>query len=465
MSDVAAAITEIFDASALPALSAYTRIECLSPAFEETWASVGEIDRATELLRGWAAERELDASVEVVRLPGRTPVILGEVPGDERRGTTLLYGHLDKQPALGPWREGLAAFTPVFEGDRLYGRGTADDGYATFLAFSVLEAMARHGVERGPVVVLIEASEESGSPDLESYLDHLSARIGTPDLVICLDSGCASYDRLWVTTSLRGVLVGTLTVAVLREGVHSGHAGGIVPSSFRIARELLSRVEDEHTGRILLPALHGPGLPEHRRSELRSVAAEFGEAAAGHFPVVEGLALQGDDAAARLAAGTWEPCLEITGAAGLPEPSAGGNVLRPATTFKFSVRLPPNADALAAAAVLSETLSADPPAGSAVTVRLEQPGQGWDAPSTSAWLKEALDSASVARFGAPPASLGLGGSIPFMAALGSRFPRCQFLATGVLGPESNAHGPNEFLHLPTARRLGAVVADVLAAAP
>ena len=465
MKAVAESVTALFCDEALPTLREYTAIECLSPAFDADWETHGALDRAAALLAEWCAARAVEGSVEVVRLAGRTPVILAELPGEAERGTTLVYGHLDKQPALGPWREGLAAFRAVQEGDRLYGRGTADDGYATFAAFSALEALARHEVSRGRVVVLIEGSEESGSPDLDAYLDHLAPRIGEVALVICLDSGCATYDRLWVTTSLRGVLVGTLTVSVLTEGVHSGHAGGIVPSSFRLARSLLSRVEDERDGSILLPELLGPGIPAHRRAQIAEVAAQFGEAAAGQFPLVGGLQLSGEDAASRLEAGTWGSALEVTGASGLPEPAAGGNVLRPSTTLKLSVRLPPNADAVAAAAALTATLTAAPPAGAAVTVAMEQPGQGWDAPDSAPWLEEALRGASLEHFGEPPAALGLGGSIPFMAALGLRYPGCQFVATGVLGPESNAHGPNEFLHLPTACRVGAVVAEVLAAAP
>jgi acetylornithine deacetylase/succinyl-diaminopimelate desuccinylase-like protein len=461
---VAETIAEVFDRAAMPVLVEYAAIECLSPAFDADWSSHGELDRAAELLAGWCRERSVDAEIEVVRLAGHTPVIFAELPGDPARSTTLIYGHLDKQPALGPWREGLGAFTPVLEGDRLYGRGTADDGYATFIAFSALEAMAHHDIARGRVVVLIEASEESGSPDLEAYLDHLAPRIGEVALVICLDSGCATYDRLWVTTSLRGVLIATLTVSVLTEGVHSGHAGGIVPSSFRIARALLSRIEDERDGSILLPELHGPGLPPHRRTEIAEVAEQFGTDAAGIFPLLEGLVLE-PDATERLIAGTWAPSLEITGAAGLPEPVAGGNVLRPQTTLKLSVRLPPNADAELAAAALRERLLDAPPAGAVVDVTMEQPGQGWDAPGSAGWLTEALRDASVEHFGAPPAALGLGGSIPFMAALGLRFPDCQFLATGVLGPESNAHGPNEFLHVPYGKKLTAAVADVIAAAP
>jgi acetylornithine deacetylase/succinyl-diaminopimelate desuccinylase-like protein len=460
----AALAQRCFD-DALPVLCDYTRIECLSPSFDPDWERRGEIERAATHLAEYCRSRQIPgATVEVLRHEGRTPLLLVEVPGDASRGQTLIYGHLDKQPPLGAWREGLAPFEPVREGDRLYGRGTADDGYATFAAMAGIEALLATGATHGAVSVLIEASEESGSPDLDAWLDELAPRLGTPALVICLDSGAASYDRLWVTTSLRGVLVGTLTVSVLSEGVHSGHAGGIVPSSFRIARELLSRIEDERDGTILLPECNSLP-PEHRVEEIRAVGELFGEVAAGLFPALPGLKLAGSDASDRILRGTWGPALEITGAAGLPAPGDAGNVLRPSTTLKFSLRLPPNVDAPRSAAALAAALSADPPEGAQVRVELEEPAQGWDAPKSAAWLADALEAASLEHFGAPSAKLGLGGSIPFMASLGRRYSGVQFLATGVLGPESNAHGPNEFLHLPTARRLAAVVADLLAVAP
>jgi acetylornithine deacetylase/succinyl-diaminopimelate desuccinylase-like protein len=201
----------------LPALAEYTRIPCLSPAFDPDWAERGAITEAAELLRAWAHEQDRGARHRDRAAAGRTPVLLVENGGTG--DPILIYGHMDKQPPLGDWRPGLSPFEPVREGDLLYGRGTADDGYALFAAVTAL--LAADG-GRGRVVILIEASEESGSPDLSAYVEHLRTRIGTPTLVICLDSGCLSYDRLWLTSSLRGNLVANVRVDVLTEGVHSG---------------------------------------------------------------------------------------------------------------------------------------------------------------------------------------------------------------------------------------------------
>jgi acetylornithine deacetylase/succinyl-diaminopimelate desuccinylase-like protein len=403
--------------------------------------------------------------VEPIALDGRTPVLLCVIePTDpEASSNTLIYGHLDKQPPLGAWREGLHAFTPVLEGDRLYGRGAADDGYALFAALTAVEAVEESGGAHGRIVILIEASEESGSPDLDAHIDRLSDQIGLPDLIICLDSGCASYDRLWVTTSLRGLVTGTVRVEVMREGVHSGHAGGIVPSPSRIMRKLLDRIEDVDTGDVILSAL-GSEVPPQRRAEMAAVAVDLGEAGAGIFPLLEGVEPEGSTAVERIERGTWRPALAVIGQEGLPPIADAGNVALPDLALKLAVRIPPDVDAELAAAALRTALVADPPTGAHVSFEIEQAARGWNAPPLDPVIAAALESSSVARFGRKASALGLGGSIPFLGTLGTRFPRAQLLATGVLGPESNAHGPNEFLHLPTARSLTCTIADLLRAA-
>lgn len=456
----------LFDEAALPTLTDYVRIPCLSPSFDEDWEANGHLLRAARMMADWARARPLPGLVvNLLEPPALTPLIFCEIPptpGCEGVGLTLLYGHLDKQPPLGDWREGLHPFEPVQEGDRIYGRGIADDGYALFTSLLAVEAGLAAGGAHGRCVVLIEASEESGSSDLDAHLETLADRIGEPSLVICLDSGCATHDRLWVTTSLRGMVIATLRVDVLHEGVHSGMAGGAVPSSLRILRQLLSRVEDDATGELRLPEMH-VAIPEQRLQEMDEVAAELGEAAGGTFPAVDGLQLHGASPAERLANRTWRPAMELTGMDGVPPIAAGGNVLRPWTAVKMSIRLPPTCDAGAALAAVHRAVTTDVPAGARVQFEGEAVG-GWHAPETAPWLAAASSAASVAYFGAEPRSIGEGGSIPFLGSLAARFPEAQFLATGVLGPGSNAHGPNESLHLPTARSLTAVVGHVLDAA-
>jgi acetylornithine deacetylase/succinyl-diaminopimelate desuccinylase-like protein len=451
VTDLGAAIDAAWDERVLPALSDYTRIPCLSPAFDPEWAEHGHIAAAAQLLRQWVDAQGTGLSTELVQLPGRTPVLLADngQPGD----AIVIYGHMDKQPPLGEWRAGLSPYEPVREGDLLYGRGTADDGYSTFAAGT---ALAATGGGQGRVLMLIEASEESGSPDLAAYLEHLSARIGRPRLVICLDSGGLSYDRLWLTTSLRGNLVTTVTCEVLTEGIHSGQGGGVVPSSFRILRRILSDIEDEETGRIVLRQLAGSGIPEMHLANLRAVAQEFPDSAA---PVVDGLKLLASDPVQRLVARTWGAALEVTGADGLPTPRDGGNVLRPSTTLKFSLRLPPDVDATAAADAVISAIRTDE--GAHLTIDMEAAAQGWVAPPLDDGIASVLERVSKERFGRTFAGVGEGGSIPFLADLQKGFPGTQFVATGVLGPHSNAHGPNESLHIPMAKAVTHLVAELV----
>jgi acetylornithine deacetylase/succinyl-diaminopimelate desuccinylase-like protein len=444
-------IDEHWESQVLPALCEYTRIPCLSSAFDPDWEERGAIMAAAELLRDWVRAQDASLATEIVQLPGRTPVLLVDngAPGDP----ILVYGHMDKQPPLGEWRDGLGPYEPVREGDRLYGRGTADDGYATFAAVTAL--LAAEGGQ-GRVLVLIEASEESGSPDLSAYVDHLRDRIGTPRLVICLDSGGLSDDRLWLTSSLRGTLVVTVTVDVLTEGIHSGLGGGIVPSSFRILRRILSRIEDQDTGRILLPELLGAGIPEVQLANIRAVAEEYPTPS---VPAVDGLRLLADDPVELLAAGTWSAALEVIGADGLPVPLQGGNVLRPSTTLKLSLRLPPDVDAQVALDALISAMTTDE--GAHVTIDVEHPAQGWIAPALGDTVAQTLRAVSLERFGREPRSIGLGGSIPFLPDLQKGFPGTQIVATGVLGPHSNAHGPNESLHIPMGKAVTHAVAELL----
>jgi acetylornithine deacetylase/succinyl-diaminopimelate desuccinylase-like protein len=465
--DIALATAErIWEGEILPALAEYIRIPNKSQAFDLQWREHGHMERAVSLVEAWCRRQPLPGlSVEVHRLPGLAPVILMEVPasGPSRPDdTVLLYGHLDKQPEMTGWREGLSPWAPVREGDRLYGRGGADDGYAAFASLAALRLLHEQGVPHGRCVVLIEAGEESGSPDLPAYIEALGARIGRPSLVVCLDSGCANYEQLWSTTSLRGLVGGVLRVEVLTEGVHSGVASGIVPSSFRVVRQVLSRVEDERTGGILLDALH-TAVPAQRLAQIEASARVLRADVHGAFPFAPGAGPVTNDVVELLLNRTWRPALAITGADGLPSVLAGGNVLRPFTAVKLSMRIPPRVDAGAAAAALKEALEKDPPYGIRVVFTAEASAAGWDAPPLAAWLEAATDAASRAFFGKPAMAMGEGGTIPFMAMLGEKFPEAQFLITGLLGPGSNAHGPNEFLHIPTGKKLTCCVASVVAA--
>jgi len=453
----------IWDEDIIPVLADYIRIPNKSPSFDPDWEKHGYMEQAVAMFAAWAEAKLKQfpgASLEVVRAKGRTPLILVEIPGSAP-GTVLMYGHLDKQPEMVGWAEGTGPWEPVLKDGKLYGRGGADDGYAMFASLAALLALKEQGIAHARAVILIEASEESGSPDLPFYVDHLSARIGTPDLVVCLDSGAGNYDQLWLTTSLRGIAGGNLTVRVLTEGVHSGAASGIVPSSFRILRSLLSRIEDEATGRITLPDLFVE-IPPARQKQAKDTAAILGDEVWSGLPFAGDTRPMRDGNAELLLEKTWRPQLAVTAMDGYPLPANGGNVLLPFSIAKLSVRLPPTLDAGKAQAVMKNALEADPPYNALVEFDAPHGDNGWNAPALAPWLETSLNQASMAAFGKPVAFHGEGGSIPFMAMLGEKFPGTQFVVTGVLGPHSNAHGPNEFLHIPFAKKLSACITQILA---
>jgi len=453
-------VDETWISSIVPTLEQYIRIPNQSPLFDPDWKRNGHMHRAVALARAWVESQQVKGlTIDVHEIEDRTPVIFMEIEGDPS-STVLMYGHLDKQPAMVGWEKGLGPWTPVLRDGKLYGRGGADDGYAIFATISSIKSLQQQGLAHSRIVVLIECCEESGSLDLPAYMDLLAERIGTPRLVICLDSGCGNYDQLWMTTSLRGSIVGNLTVEVLTEGVHSGDASGIVPSSFRILRQLLDRIEDAKSGNIIPEWLHVE-VPETRMKEAKETARVLGDETWNKFPFVHGMQPVTKNPLEALLNRTWRPMLAYTGQAGFPDLVQGGNVLRPKTSVKLSLRIPPSLDATDLERKLKELLESDPPYGAKVFFEPEKGGAGWVAPEIAPWLEQSVERASQTYFGKGAMTFGEGGSIPFMGMLGTRYPQAQFLITGVLGPASNAHGPNEFLHLDYAKRLTACVAQVL----
>ena len=477
--DAAAAQRQIdaqWDGDIVRQLTDYIAIPAKSLAFDPSWAQHGFIDTVVRNAAQWVeAQKVPGLKLEVVRIDGRTPVIFFEIEGTKAGATqtALMYGHLDKQPEFSGWRADLGPWTPRLEDGKLYGRGGADDGYAVYAAIAAVQALKAQKLPHPRIVGLIETSEESGSPDLLPYIDALRPRLGDVGLVVCLDSGAGNYDQLWLTTSLRGMAAGTLKVEVLTEGVHSGDASGLVPSSFRILRQVLDRLEDSATGR-LLPASFHCDIPAERIEQAQATARILGDDLFKRYPWVHYdcggkdqsvLPMSGDPVEALLAR-TWRPTLSVTGAEGLPALQDAGNVLRPYTAFKLSLRLPPLVDAAQAVQQMKRLLEDNAPYQAKVT--FDSAGgaaTGWNAPASAPWFAQALDAASLAHFGAPCGYIGQGGTIPLMSQLSEGFPTSQMMVCGVLGPKSNAHGPNEFLHLAYAKRLTAAVAEVIARMP
>ena len=471
-------VSHAWDTDIVARLTDYVAIPAKSPMFDSAWDANGLLETVVRNTAQWIESQKVAGlSVEIIRLPGRTPVLFFEVASTRSAAlattqTVLMYGHLDKQPEFSGWRKDLGPWTPKYEDGKLYGRGSADDGYAAYAAIAAIQALKSQGVGHPRIVGLIETCEESGSYDLMPYIDALRPRLGEVGLVVCLDSGAGNYDQLWLTNSLRGMVSGVLKVEILTEGVHSGDASGLVPSSFRIMRQVLDRLEDSATGR-LLPASFHCEVPAERLTQAQATADILGDEIYKRFPWAHydcGGSTQfalptTTDPLQALLNRTWNPTLSVTGVEGMPELSNAGNVLRPYTAFKLSLRLPPLVEAAPAVAKLKALLEDNAPYQARVTFEKAAGATGWNAPTTAPWLESALDSASKAHFGASCGYIGQGGTIPLMNMLSLGFPKAQMMVCGVLGPKSNAHGPNEFLHVPYAKKLTAAVAQVIASLP
>ena len=468
-------VSNQWDTDIVRQISDYIAIPAKSPGFDKDWVANGYIETVMRNAAAWVEAQKVEGlKLEIVQLEGRTPVLFFEVAatGTAMTDTVLMYGHLDKQPEFTGWRSDLGPWTPKYEDGKLYGRGGADDGYAVYASIAAVQALKSQGVAHPRIVGLIETCEESGSYDLLPYVNALRSRLGNVALVICLDSGAGNYDQLWLTTSLRGMAGGLLKVEVLTEGVHSGDASGLVPSSFRIMRQVLDRLEDSKTGR-LLPASFHCEVPADRLAQAKVTAAILGDEIHKRFPWAHydcggstAFALPTTtDPVEALLNRTWKPTLSVTGADGFPALKDAGNVLRPYTAFKLSLRLPPLVDAGEAVQELKKLLEDNAPYQAKVTFEGGGGATGWNAPSITPWFDRALNSASQAHFGNSCGYIGQGGTIPLMNMLSEGFPTAQMMVCGVLGPKSNAHGPNEFLHVPYAKKLTAAVAEVIAALP
>lgn len=453
-------IYNFWDSKIIPTLVDYIKIPNKSPSFDPDWEKHGHMDRVLDLAANWTEKNKpVDSEMIIKKSAGRTPLLLLDIPGT-KKGNILMYGHLDKQPEMEGWNDDLGPWKPIIKDEKLYGRGGADDGYALFASIASINALKEQKIDHPRILVLIEFSEESGSPDLPHYMDLCSDIIGSPDLVICLDSGAGDYKRFWTTTSLRGLIGLKMKVSVLKEGVHSGGASGHVPSSFRVTRSLLSRLEDEKTGEILLEELNTK-IPYYRIEETKNLISILGNEVVEEFPWKNGMKPSTDDNVEGVLRRTWRPALSIVGSDGMPSTANAGNVLRPYTTLQLSMRIPPMVDPKKAVDAIEKILKDDIPYGASVELEFEEAAEGWNAPESKTWLLDAIEKASKEYFNEMPCTIGEGGTIPFMAMLGKQFPEAQFVITGVLGPQSNAHGPNEFLHIPFAKNLTCCISSII----
>ena len=454
---------ELWEDSIIPSLSEFIGIEALSPGFEPDWELKGELNSAIELFSSWLVDQELDGmAYKIHQIEGRTPVLLVTVEGTGP-GEVIFYSHLDKQPSREHlWSEGLHPLKAVRRDPWLFGRGALDDGYGGYVCVTALKMLQEQGVPYPRSHFLIETCEESGSYDLPPYLDELTQELGNPNLIVVLDSGGPDYEHIWVTEALRGLVAGTLSVQVSNEGVHSGMSGGVIPSSFRIQRILLDRVEDSNSGEILIPEMHVE-ISDKVRKEAEDLGGLLGDELWSQLPVVDNLKPQNEGAVEILLDMNWRPAMSVIGADGLPPTQTAGNVLRTNTDLKLSFRIPPGVSAEKIDIILKEKFEQNPPYGATVEYIPDAAADGFHAPAMDGKLAEALNEASMHISGLPPMATWVGGTIPFMAMMQEKYPKAQFLCTGTGGPGNNAHGPDEKMHIPSSKRLTAVLSATIAA--
>ena len=452
-------IDKQWDESALPSLCDFIEIPALSPSFDADWEENGYLDAAIETFVSWVKSLPLEkTTISVHRLKNRSPLLLITIEG-EVSNEVLFYSHLDKQPEATGWSEGKGPWKPVIEDGWLFGRGSVDDGYGGYAGILSVLGLQEQGISHPTCRFLIETGEESGSPDLELYLDELKSQLGTPDLVIVLDTGGMDYDRLWVTQSLRGIVAGTLSVKVSSVGVHSGHGSGVMPSSFRLARQLLSRLEDENTGEILPEWLHLKINDEMKNTCSEIVKMKGDEMK--DFPLLEGVKKQVEDPLDIFMTMNLKPSLSVIGADGIPPIEAAGNVLRTNTDLKISIRTPPGIDASTVANKVQKLFEENPPNGAHVTAKMTEVADGFLSPKLPEAISSALEEACKEFYGKNSMSLFIGGTIPVMAMLQSRYSDSKFIITGAGGPGGNAHGPDEKLHISTAKKVTKCMSSVV----
>ena len=450
---------------ALEGLKNQIRVPNLSPAYDPEFHTNGLIVKAIDTCKAWIESQGIKGlTTKVFNDKGREPLLMVKIDGYKPDASYVLtYGHLDKMPHLDPkgWSEGLSATNPVVRGDNLYGRGSNDDNYNPFLIISSLKYLQEKNLPYPKMMMILETGEESGDEEITRYFKELKDEIGNPGFIFILDGACMNYETFWSCVSLRGVINGSLTVQHLATPCHSGMATGLVPSTFRIARQLLSRIEDEKTGEILLKEANLPEIPAARVEATRKCAQVYGDHAADVLSLLPGSKLMTDDLTELLLLNTLKPGLAVTGADGIPSIQNGSNVMRPTTALKLSLRIPPGINAETCAAALKKELERDPPYNAKVKYEVLGAGTGWSNSDFQPKLLSAIQDASKKVFNQDPLFYGEGASIPLCSYLKQLWPKADILVTGCAGPDANPHGYDELLNIAYTAKFAAAFSIIL----
>jgi acetylornithine deacetylase/succinyl-diaminopimelate desuccinylase-like protein len=449
-------VRQFFDSEILSSLMNFVKIPNCSPEYDPDWDKNGYQIAAAQYIQDWIKNQNLKGCDTVfLKDEGRTPFIYvnieGTKEGDDR--CILLYAHMDKQPPLTGWSPGLGPYTPVIKDGHLYGRGSSDDGYAPFAAITAVKACQDNNWPLPRIGIILEASEESGSTDLKYYLEKLSKLIGNPSLIFGLDSSCIDYNRLWTTSSLRGVFSMNLKVSLLKLGYHSGNGGGFVADSFLVLRMLLDRIEDSKTGKLLDEYLY-PTVPVDKKAEIDHLASTMGDHILDGIEFYKNTQPMTNDKVELILNNTWRPTVTITGANGFPELDKAGNVLRQNSEVKISFRLPPLVSAKEVFTRIKNKLTENPPYNAKIDLTTSDvANDGWNQRPFSKDLNNILNDASNKFFDLDCDSYCEGGSIPFVNFFSDKFPKSEVIIMGVTGPGSNIHSTDENLHIEYCKKI------------
>jgi acetylornithine deacetylase/succinyl-diaminopimelate desuccinylase-like protein len=371
-------------------LCEFIEIPNLSPMFDAEFYTNGTTQAAAKHVDDYINKLEIKGITKHSFTPeGKPPMYVYVVEANGNDKNVMCYGHLDKQPWMMPWREGLGPTKAVIEGDFLYGRGGADDGYAPFSCALAIKNLQVQGLPHPRFALVLETEEESGSPNLLELLALSKEAIGTPDIMFCMDSGAFNWDQLWMTSSLRGIICLDVQIDCAHGGYHSGEVGGIVPETMRIMRHLLDRIDDSKTG-MCCEALNCE-IPERFKTEAKFMAELSGPEMYKKYHVCEGVDCMHEEGIDQMYLNnTWRANMAITGAAGLPAIQTAGNVCRPSTSMRLSIRLPPKVNPDDAYAAVTKLLTTDVPYNAKVICTSQGKGQGWCMGELSPWLTEGI---------------------------------------------------------------------------
>ena len=448
---------------ALPWTKKFVAVPNTSKAFDPEWETNGRLETACQLCIEYAQAIQIEGiELEMHKDPGVSPLLLGRVAPSKQVGSIRIvtYGHLDKQPYHSEeWEEGLHPTTPVEKNGYLYGRGAVDDGYNFFTVLAVLKAFQELRIPHDEFLLFYECNEESGCTDIAHYLNKLKEQIGAPDVMFCLDEGSVSNQMFSLSTSLRGALNFSLKVSVLEKSMHSGVASGIVPSSFRIARELLERIESGKTGEMV-PELQVP-VPEQKLKEASANAKLNGSGIHTSLCMCKGVQPVTLNLEELYLNNVWKAQMEVIGQGGIPSLAQAGNVLRDHTELLVSLRTPPTLSCTAAFDTIKNILTSQVPYNAKVEVEMESFGDGWFSGHLSAALISTVDKHSMEVFGNPALLYGSGCTIPFIHLIQQQLPKTLLLVTGADLPDSGIHGPNERLDIEFLVRFAKTFACIL----